>query len=325
MTLLLQFLMHNVLPSLVAGLLVWLAVRAAIAAFQIEHGTLRLCLLSAPVLKSTLVLVGVGLVFPWPQQVFSAWHASALPPSSVLPVLALWAGLALIAREALARRARRAVLQGSQVADGKHPRLTRALDRVMKAFDSRARDLTQRCRPRIRRPQLRVAGRRLPSPAALASERWPVIVFPADLEQRLTDAELEGALAHEVAHIALRRPWWCSSLTLGSVAGAMPTATLMAAQVRGEEERACDQIAVAAVGQPEAYAEMLLKSYRFAVEQRRPFVGRLRYVPQLLGFQLTLSERIERMIQAPSRPQRIRLQLFATWGAWMALYLLFFR
>lgn len=326
MTTLEQFLLYNLLPSLVAGALAWLAVSAGIALLRIEHPSLRLCLLFGPLFKSTLVLLGIGMVLPWPREIFSEWQASALPTTTVLPVLLLWAGGVMLGRMALTRQARRLALENTRPAKEESPRLVRALDRVMDSYKCKPPlDPACPCTPEAPRPELRVSRRPLPSPLALTSEEEPVIVFPVGLVQRLSDAELERALAHEVAHFSLRRPVWCSGAALSNGSAVMPAAALMGAQLRREEEKACDKMALAAVGGPEIYAEMLLKSYRFAVEQAGPIVGKLRYVPQLLGLKPMLSERIERVLHSRSPMRRLWLQGAGTWGVWVGIYLLFFR
>ena len=61
------------------------------------------------------------------------------------------------------------------------------------------------------------------------------------------DAELEGALAHEMAHFRLRRPAYCSSELFRTLAVLNPLSVLLADYFQREEEKACDDIAVAAV------------------------------------------------------------------------------
>lgn len=321
-----RFVLYNLLPSLLAGVLVWGAAWAVIRLLRIEQAQLRLCLLAAPAIKSTLVLLGLGLVLPWPREPFTDWAAGALPATRVLPLLALWAGVVWGAGTLLSRRARRLVLGDCAPADEASPRLVRALDRVMNAYDA-ARPWDPACpwSAPTRRPALRVTSRELPSPCVLTSGGEPLIVFPAKLERRLSDAELEGALAHEVAHVQLRRPLWCQGLALSRVGAVLPAAPILAGQVRREEEKACDEAAVAALGRPEVYAEMLLKSYRFARERSGAVVARLRIVPQLLGLRPSLSERVERLLRSPSPARQTRLQVPATWAAWVALYFVFFR
>ncbi|MFQ5796068.1 MAG: hypothetical protein ACE5JP_13610 [Candidatus Bipolaricaulia bacterium] len=94
MTVLGQFMLYNLLPSLVAGALAWLMVYAAIVSLKIQRASLRLPLLYVPLVKSTLILLGIGFVLPWPHGVFAAWNEHAVPPLVVLPYVLLWIGRA---------------------------------------------------------------------------------------------------------------------------------------------------------------------------------------------------------------------------------------
>ena len=131
-----QFVLYNLLPSLVAGVLAWLVIYAAIAVLRIEYAPLRLCLLYAPLVKSTLILLGVGLVLPWPREVFAAWHVKAFSFDVVLPYVLLWAGLALLAHFVFVERARKLALQNTEPAKQVAPRLAQSVERVADAYDN---------------------------------------------------------------------------------------------------------------------------------------------------------------------------------------------
>jgi len=100
----------------------------------------------------------------------------------------------------------------------------------------------------------------------------PVLVFPGSLVPQLTDDELFAALAHEMAHLTLEQPRWCSSVVVQRLAGITPLVSLLAAQLHQEEEKACDDMAIAVFGRPEVLSSMLLKIYRFAHQQFPPLV-----------------------------------------------------
>ena len=131
-------------------------------------------------------------------------------------------------------------------------------------------------------------------------------------------------MAHEVAHLAVRAPFPCSIEHVRGFATINPMAALMAAQLDREEEKACDDLATIALGGSDIYAEMLLKSYRFASGSVTPLMGRLQYVPQLLGIKPMLSERIERLLEAPMRAPSLRLQFFSACLLWGGVILVFF-
>ncbi len=318
-----QFLLNNVLPALVAGSLTWAFVHLAVHVFRIQHGKLRLCLYLAPLLKSTLVLLGLALVVAWPRQVFGDWARQAVPTQTVLPVFILLTGIAVLVRWALARRAQGALLTGATPVpeDG---RLAAALDEVMALYRANAERIRARCRFEglPQRPRL-LTQTNLASPAVIV-EGDPAIVFPSNLLARLGDAELRGALAHELAHIYLRQPGNCFSSEGVRVFSTLnPFAGVIAAQLHREEEKACDDVAVDVLGGPETYAGMLMKTYRYAAASRTELTRRLQFVPQLLGVRPMLSERVEHLMERDTQLGWMRQRCgFAV--TWLMLVLLFF-
>lgn len=321
-----QFVLNNLLPALVAGALAWATVWAGIHVLRVRHGKLRLCLFTAPLLKSTLVLLGLGMVLPWPRDLFGAWHAEALPPAAVIPFFLSITGATILGRSALVQRARRRALVGAAPADERAARLHRALDHVMDVFASRRAEIVLRCgcEPDIVRPDVRVTDEPLHSPIVIPDRR-PTIVFPAGLIGRLSEAELEGAIAHEIAHTLLRDPRSCfSSETVKSLSVANPLAAAMAAQLHREEEKACDDLAVAAIGDADTYAGMLLTCYRYARETSLPYIGTLRYLPHLMGVKPMLSERIERLLDEAGPGHDMPAQYAAFGVLWVLIVAVFF-
>lgn len=311
-----QFLLNNLLPAIVAGCLAWAFVHLAVYLFGIRHGKLRLCLYLAPLLKSTLVLLGLGTVLPWPRDIFATWASQATPAQTVLPIFLVLTGLVLLTRNRLAARARRQLVAGARPAD-EEGRLASALDRVMSAYRDNEHRIQARCQiePLPHRPELLVHEGTLHTPAVVTAG-GPVVVFPSRLLERLDAAELEAALAHEVAHVYLRQPTNCfTSETVRMLATLNPFAGVMASQLQREEEKACDDIAVDIVGDPEGYAAMLLRSYRYAAATAGPLAGGLQYVHQLLGVRPVLSERVEHLMARDEtyRPARQRLGFAVTW------------
>ncbi len=323
-----QFLLYNLLPALVAGILTWIVIFSALGLLRIDNGALRLPLLYVPLVKSTLVFLGLHLVLPWPREIFTAWQAQALSPGVLLPFFLVWVGLAYLGYAVISRRARRQVIAGARPAVGAAPNLVRAYEEAVEAMEHTACPLVESgwicCTVDgpLTRPEVMLSDE-IVTPLVMITDQDPIIVFPAALVSRLDDAELKAAVAHELAHLTLRRPACFSSTTLERWTGINPISRLLANQLRQEEEKACDDMAVAALGQPDVYAEMLLKSYRFALEQAGSWQRRFRTVPQLLGARPGLTERIERLLQ-PTRPDhRYRVQRWATLGVW-CLALAFF-
>jgi beta-lactamase regulating signal transducer with metallopeptidase domain len=86
----------------------------------------------------------------------------------------------------------------------------------------------------------------------------PVVLIPASCLARVTPAQLEGILAHELAHI--RRHDVLANLVQMGIEGLFffnPFAWWIGRQIRLEREVCCDHLAVAATGEPAAYARTL--------------------------------------------------------------------
>jgi len=325
MNVLSRFVLHNLLPALLAGGIAWLAVQAGLQLFRIRQGKYRICLLFAPLLKSTLVLLGLQQVLPWPAEVFGPWHVEALPAATVTPRFVAVAGVAILARSLLIQRARRAAVADAMPPRPGDRRLVTALQQAIVGYQTQSRMQCPGCEPEPAQPTLMVTDGPLHSPLVI-TDRSPTIVFPSALAQRLDDQELTGAMAHELAHLQLRRPLNCfSSEWLRRFVAINPFAVLMAAQLRREEEKACDDLAVAATGDPEGYAQMLLRSYRYAHGTKRPLAGALQALPQLMGLRPALSERIERLIEGASPQESTALQTAAFVAFWILIFNTLFR
>ena len=318
-----QFLMNNLLPALVAGSLAWALVHVAVNVFDIRHGKLRMCLYMAPLINSTLVLLGLTTVLRWPRQLFGSWSRAAVPPETLWPFFVALTGAGLLVRWALVRRSRRQLV-ACAVPAPEEGRLVVALDGAMAAYQRNAKQIAAHCRLEALpgRPELLLADN-LSSPAVVTSTR-PAIVFPVRLVDQLADDELEGAMAHELAHLYLRQPGSCySSENVRIFAMLNPFAGVMAAHLHREEEKACDDVAVDVVGDPDRYAGMLMRSYEYATAHSGGLVGRLQYVPQLLGVRPMLSERVEHLMQRSSEGGEVRQRVgFAV--TWALLIVLFF-
>jgi TonB family protein len=104
--------------------------------------------------------------------------------------------------------------------------------------------------------------------------RSPMILWPAALSARLTDAELHTALAHELCHIRRRDNlvgllhvvvevlfWW------------NPVVWWIGARLVAERERACDEEVLAMGADNDAYAHAIVKVCRFGLPAPRWMAG----------------------------------------------------
>jgi len=90
--------------------------------------------------------------------------------------------------------------------------------------------------------------------------RRPIVVLDGELLARLDEAELEGVIAHELAHVRRRDNAVAAFLgTVRDVAFFVPGIGWAARQLHRERELAADQVAVSATGRPGALASGLLK------------------------------------------------------------------
>ena len=297
----------------------WLVVVAAFTILPIRRATLRLSLLAIPLAKSILILLGIGLLFRWPKPLFADWHDRALPAETVLPFLLIWAVAIFLIYQLLIRNARQRMLRRAQPPP---ERLIRLLDDVLltyrqiasgSCFNGLDCSTTQVPRPRL------MISDDLNSPVALTAGGEPTIIFPDGLVSELDDHELRGALAHELTHFGLRWSGWCSVGLLRNMAVVSPVAGLVVTNINREEEKAADEMAVKVVGQPEAYTDMLLKSYRYALNHARPVESKLLLLPRLLGYKPMLTERVESLLHPSPSSVPERLQYILAWAVWACL------
>ncbi len=295
-----RFLLYNLLPSLLAGLVTWVLLSLGLGLLRVRSARLRLPVLYLPLIKSALVLMGIGPALPWPA-LFDRLHAQALPPGTVLPWFLVWAGLALLAREALERRVQRRVLASARRAEQADPRLARAAAAVLprlRQLQGVGRRGPVCCLPEaVPRAEVLVAEGEVRSPFLLAGLSPPKVVFPRGLLDALEEEELAGIVAHELAHLAVRRPWWCDAGLPEALAPALPVGALLGERLRREEEKACDEAAAEVVGDVERYAATLLKAYRFQQRSMGSLARGLGHVPQLLGARPLLTERVEHLLE----------------------------
>lgn len=159
---------------------------------------------------------------------------------------------------------------------------------------------------RLARTTNRVAARmRIPAPpvavlqdarggASVAGVRRPVVVVDRDLLASLDDLELEGLVAHELAHIKRRDNLVAVLVGVArDVAFFVPGIGWALRRLHREREAAADQVAVAHTGRPGALASGLLK----VLEGPAPEVGCAAFAPA--G---SVVARVQSLLDTPPRP-----------------------
>ena len=148
------------------------------------------------------------------------------------------------------------------------------------------------------------------SPMALGILR-PIIVFPADLVDKLRADELSLILMHELAHV--RR---CDNLVLllhrlvAAVLFFHPAVWLCGRMLRREAEQACDDLVVCATGRGKAYARGLAH----VAERASHFNPLVRRIPTMNAFAAAESDlalRIRRSLGGGARRMGTRARVLA--------------
>jgi uncharacterized protein (TIGR03435 family) len=194
--------------------------------------------------------------------------ATSVPASNVLPalLLALWfCGFVAVLLYAWTRwrRVAAAVRSSTPLAEGRE---LEALRRIRKKAGQEARPTEAWRRfgwggpPGL--PSLVSSTAKL-EPGVFGIFR-PLLWLPAGIADRLEDAELEAILAHELCHVRRRDNLLaCIHMAVEAVFWFHPLVWWLGARLEEERERACDEEVVRMGGEPQIYAESILKVCEF--------------------------------------------------------------
>ncbi len=147
------------------------------------------------------------------------------------------------------------------------------------------------------------------SPMALGILR-PIIVFPADLAEKLSADKLALILMHELAHV---RRWDNLTMLLHRLVSAVlffhPAVWLCGRMLRREAEQACDDLVVCSTGRSEAYARGLAQVAERAAHLN-PLISR---IPTMNAFaaESDLALRIRRTLGGGARRMGMRTRVLA--------------
>ena len=106
--------------------------------------------------------------------------------------------------------------------------------------------------------------------------RKPVLLWPRRISEHLTDRQVKAILAHELAHVR-RRDNLAAALHMAVQATFWfhPLVWWIGSRLVDERERACDEEVVRLGGEPQTYAEGILKTCQFYVESPLVCVSRV--------------------------------------------------
>lgn len=179
--------------------------------------------------------------------------------------------------------------------------------------------------------------RRCPGGAFTTGVRHPVVVLDPGLVDELDDRELEGLIAHELAHIARR------DVALNTIVGVVrdltffiPPLNLACRWLRHEQEHSADDLASDSTGRPAALASSILKVWEGSAKHGRNQPAAMACAtmtpmtavpvpvglpvlrgPSLRGGAKQIAERVVRLIErgAPLTLRRQRVELAMAMGA----------
>ena len=116
-------------------------------------------------------------------------------------------------------------------------------------------------------PRLRLVSSNHAIEPGVFGVRRPVLMWPAGIEDRLSDAQIEAILAHEVAHVRRRDNLAALiHMLVEAVFWFHPLVWWIGARLVDERERACDEDVVRLGTEPDVYAESILKTCQFYIE-----------------------------------------------------------
>ncbi|MEL7118549.1 MAG: M56 family metallopeptidase [Bacteroidota bacterium] len=134
----------------------------------------------------------------------------------------------------------------------------------------------------------------------------PIIFIPIGLVNQLTPKEIEGILAHELAHIARQDYLWnIIHSFIESLFYFNPGVWWLSQTIRFERENSCDDIAVELCGDSLSYAKTLMKMEEYNMNQ-------VRMAMPFSGNKQTLLDRIKRILNQPQQKSSIMEKIVAS-------------
>ena len=301
--LLLALPLESVALRLVLALGVALILLRLVSTWDLRSPRARSILAAAPfVVAATVIIISFGDLGLPSLLVPSGLGAGALALpvadrylefAPMAPVIvAVWASVSLVLvglRLARAAAFRRSLLADAEPAG---PRVAAVVLRLARAMTIAP--------PRALLVERGIGG------AAVLGVRDPLVVIDRALVDRLDDEELEGVLAHELAHIARRDNLLAWSVAaVRDVAFFVPGAAWAVRSLHREREAAADHDAVAVTGRPAALASGLLAAVEHGGRRRRLAHGCAALVPSS-----SVVDRVQLLLreETPS-PREHRLEL----------------
>jgi bla regulator protein BlaR1 len=128
----------------------------------------------------------------------------------------------------------------------------------------------------LRRLQKRIelVSYRAPTEPGVFGILRPVLLWPEGISDRLTDAQLDAILTHELCHVRRRDNLTAAiHMVVEAIFWFHPLVWWLGARMVDERERACDAEVLRLGSEPQAYAESILKTCQFYLESPLPCVA----------------------------------------------------
>jgi bla regulator protein blaR1 len=139
---------------------------------------------------------------------------------------------------------------------------------VMLSWLSRWRHIRAAVRAAVPLPLAGMPVRAIASPVPLEPGVFgifrPVLLLPDDIRERLTPAQFEAVLAHELCHVRRRDNLAAAvHMTVEAIFWFHPLVWWIGSRLMEERERACDEEVLRNAAEPEVYAEGILNVCKF--------------------------------------------------------------
>ncbi|HEX4038617.1 MAG TPA: M56 family metallopeptidase [Acidobacteriaceae bacterium] len=95
----------------------------------------------------------------------------------------------------------------------------------------------------------------------------PTLVWPCGISERLSEAQIEMIIAHELAHVRRRDNLTAAlHMLVAAIFWFHPIVWWLQSRLLAEREHACDDAVLMLVSKPEVYAESILRACQFSME-----------------------------------------------------------
>lgn len=155
----------------------------------------------------------------------------------------------------------------------------------------------------VRRPVRLLVSDRLASPMAVGF-RHPAVILPEGLIAKLSAADLDHVMLHELAHVARKDDWTNLAARIAvALVGWHPAAAWVLSRIGREREIACDEWVVAATGKPRPYAASLARLFELCCRIPAKPSGEA-LATGMAGSGSHLGERIEMLVKRTRAGER---------------------